>query len=188
MALREIRLEGDPILNKVARPVVKMSERMSTLIDDMFETMYEGDGIGLAAPQVGILRRIFVIDCADVEHGDEPDPLVFINPEIIETSGEQKGSEGCLSVPGKVANVTRPNYVKLRAYDRDMRLFEMEAEEILARAILHENDHLDGHLYPEIAEGALMDVDDILEEQDEDEQEEAESRIVIKKKMRYLDS
>lgn len=186
MALREIRLEGDPVLKKIARPVTQMTDRISTLIDDMFDTMYEGEGIGLAAPQVGILRRIFVIDCADVEHGDEPDPLVFINPEILETSGEQRGSEGCLSVPGKIANVTRPNYVKLRAYDRDMKQFEMEAEEILARVILHENDHLDGHLYPEIAEGALMDVEEVMEEQEGDEDAE-EVRIVVKKKVRYLD-
>lgn len=185
MALREIRLEGDPILNKVARPVTNMTDRLATLIEDMIETMYDGDGVGLAAPQVGILRRIFVIDCADTEHGDEPDPMVFINPEILETSGEQTGSEGCLSVPGKVANVRRPNYVKLRAYDAEMRHFEMEAEGMVARVVLHENDHLDGHLYPEIAEGALMDVEEVLEEQDE---EAADTHIEIRKKVRYLDS
>lgn len=164
MALREIRLQGDPILYKTARPLEKMTERMSILIEDMLDTMYEGDGIGLAAPQVGILRRIFVIDTA--EEGEERHPLVFINPTIIETSGEQKGSEGCLSVPGKIASVLRPGYVKIRAFDRDMREFEMEAEEVLARVILHEYDHLEGHLYPEKADGPLIDVEDINDDED----------------------
>ena len=164
MALREIRLEGDPILYKEARPVAKMTDRMRTLVEDMLDTMYDGDGVGLAAPQVGILRRIFVIDTS--EEDEEKDPLVFINPEVLETSGEQTASEGCLSVPGKIANVTRPNFVRIKAYDKDMRQFIMEAEEVLARVILHENDHLDGHLYPEKAEGPLLDIEEIDEDQD----------------------
>ncbi len=164
MALREIRLEGDPILYKTARPLEKMTDRIKVLIDDMLDTMYDGEGVGLAAPQVGILRRIFVVDTSDED--EEKDPLIFINPEILETSGEVKWTEGCLSVPGKVANVTRPSYVKLKAYDRDMNGFIMEAEEVLARVILHEYDHLDGHLYPEKAEGPLIDVEDIKEDED----------------------
>ena len=164
MALREIRLEGDPILYKQARPVEKMTDRMKTLVDDMLDTMYDGEGIGLAAPQVGILRRIFVIDTS--EEDEEKDPLVFINPEVLETRGEQKGSEGCLSVPGKIANVIRPSFVRIKACDKDMREFILEAEEVLARVILHEYDHLDGHLYPEKAEGPLMDIEEIDEDQD----------------------
>ena len=159
MALREIRLQGDPILYKTSRPVGNLTDRMKTLIDDMFDTMYDGEGVGLAAVQVGILRRIFIVDAT--EEDEEPDPLVFINPEVLETSGEQTGSEGCLSVPGKVANVTRPNYVKIKAYDRNMQEFVHEAEGIPARVILHEYDHLDGHLYPELAEGPLMDIEDV---------------------------
>ncbi len=166
MALREIRLQGDPILYKESRPVEKMTQRTSILIDDMIETMYDGEGIGLAAPQVGILRRLFVIDTA--EEGEENHPLVFINPEILETKGEQSGTEGCLSVPGKVASVIRPSYVKLKAFDRDMREFIMEAENVLARVILHEYDHLNGHLYPEKADGPLLDVEDIEESDDSD--------------------
>ena len=130
-----------------------MTPRLKTLISDMFETMYDACGVGLAAPQVGILKRIFVVDTT----GDTP--RVFINPEIVETSGEQTGEEGCLSVPGKCAVVTRPNYVKVRALDENMEPFELEATELLARAVLHENDHLDGHLYVEKAEGEIMDVE-----------------------------
>ena len=141
-----------------------MTDRLQVLIDDMFDTMYDGEGVGLAAVQVGILRRIFIVDVT--EEDEEPDPIVFINPEVIETSGEQTGSEGCLSVPGKVANVTRPNYVKMKAYDRNMNEFIHEAEGIPARVILHEYDHLDGHLYPEIAEGPLMDIEDVEAEED----------------------
>ncbi|MBQ9631563.1 MAG: peptide deformylase [Lachnospiraceae bacterium] len=164
MAIREVRLQGDPILYKTSIHVTRMTERLGILIDDMFDTMYEEDGVGLAAVQVGILRRLFVADIA--EEDQEPNRLVFINPEILETSGSQTGSEGCLSVPGKVANVTRPNYVKIKALDRDMKEFEMEAEGIPARIILHEYDHLDGHLYPEIAEGPLMDIDDVESEEE----------------------
>ncbi len=184
MALREIRLEGDPVLYKVSRPLTKMTERMQTLIDDMFETMYDGEGIGLAAPQVGILRRIFVIDAA--QQYEETDPMVFINPEILETKGSQRGSEGCLSVPGKIANVTRPDFVKVKALDRNMEEFVMEADGVLARVILHENDHLDGHLYPEIADGPLMDVEEVLaseESLEEDDTAVDETEVSYHKKI-----
>ena len=153
MALRQIRVMGDEVLTKQCREVKEMTPRLKTLISDMFETMYDACGVGLAAPQVGILKRIFVVDTT----GDTP--RVFINPEIVETSGEQTGEEGCLSVPGKCAGVTRPNYVKVRALDENMEPFELEATELLARAVLHENDHLDGHLYVEKAEGEIMDVE-----------------------------
>lgn len=155
MAIRLIRTEGDPILGKVCKPVAAVDEKLMTLIDDMLDTMYDANGVGLAAPQVGILKRIFVVDVS--EEGDEP--LVFINPTIIKTSGTQTGEEGCLSVPGKQGTVTRPNYVKVRAFDENMQEFELEGEELLARAILHENDHLDGHLYLEKVEGPVKDVE-----------------------------
>ena len=153
MALRQIRVMGDEVLTKQCREVKEMTPRLKTLLSDMFETMYDACGVGLAAPQVGILKRIFVVDTT----GDTP--RVFINPEIVETSGEQTGEEGCLSVPGKCAVVTRPNYVKVRALDENMEPFELEATELLARAVLHENDHLDVHLYVEKAEGEIMDVE-----------------------------
>lgn len=152
MALREIRLQGDPVLNKVCRPVETLTPRLQELIDDMLDTMYEAQGVGLAAPQVGVLRRIVVIDVGE-------GPIVMINPEILETSGEQCGMEGCLSVPGKAAEVTRPNYVKAKALNENMEEFIIEGEELLARAICHELDHLDGHMYTEIAEGPLQDVE-----------------------------
>ena len=151
MALRKIREIGDPILNKTCKEVKEVTDRTKDLIDDMFETMYEAQGVGLAAPQVGILKRIVVIDCGD-------DPLLLINPEVLETSGEQTGQEGCLSVPGKAGIVTRPNYAKVKAYNEDMEEFIVEGEELLARALLHEIDHLDGHLYVEKVEGQLHDV------------------------------
>ena len=151
MALRKIREIGDPILNKTCKEVKEVTDRTRDLIDDMFDTMYEAQGVGLAAPQVGILKRIVVIDCGD-------DPLLLINPEVLETSGEQTGQEGCLSVPGKAGIVTRPNYAKVKAYNEDMEEFIVEGEELLARALLHEIDHLDGHLYVEKVEGELMNV------------------------------
>lgn len=151
MALRTIRVEGDPVLTKVSRPVDKMTPRIEDLIEDMLDTMYEAQGVGLAAPQVGILKRIVVIDVGD-------GPIVLINPEIIETSGEQTGDEGCLSVPGMAGQVTRPNYVKVRALDEEMNEVEYEGEELLARAFCHEIDHLDGHIYTEFVEGELHQV------------------------------
>ena len=150
MAIRNIREMGDPVLNKTCKPVTEVTERIAELIEDMFETMYDADGVGLAAPQVGILKRIVVIDVTG------EDPILLINPVIIETSGEQTGNEGCLSLPGKTGVVTRPNYVKVRAYDGEMKPFEIEGTELLARAFCHEIDHLDGHLYVEKVEGELM--------------------------------
>jgi len=140
MAIRNIRIMGDPILEKVCKEVKEVTPRTQELIDDMLETMYDANGVGLAAPQVGILKRIVVIDVTG------EDPIVLINPRILETSGEQTGGEGCLSLPGKSGTVTRPNYVKVRAYDRNMKPFEMEGTELLARAFCHEIDHLDGHM------------------------------------------
>ena len=151
MALRTIRLEGDPVLNKVCKEVKEITPKIQTLIDDMLETMYEANGVGLAAPQVGILRRIVVIDVGE-------GPIVMINPTIIETAGEQTGDEGCLSVPGKAGEVTRPNYVKARFFDENMDEYEIEGEELLARAICHELEHLDGHLYVEKVKGGLHEV------------------------------
>lgn len=128
-----------------------MTPKLMTLIEDMLDTMYEANGVGLAAPQVGILKRIVVIDVGE-------GPVVMINPEIIESSGEQTGDEGCLSLPGKAGVVTRPNYVRARALDENMEEYEIEGTELLARAICHELDHLDGHMYTEKVEGALHDV------------------------------
>lgn len=157
MAIRNIREIGDPVLNKVCKEVKEMTDRTRELIEDMLDTMYEADGVGLAAPQVGILKRIVVIDVTG------EDPYVLINPVILETSGEQTGNEGCLSVPGKTGIVTRPNYVKVKAYDADLKPFELEGTELLARAICHELEHLDGHLYVEKVEGELMNLSDLYE-------------------------
>lgn len=161
MAIRTIRVEGDPVLNKVCRPVKEMTERTQILIDDMLDTMYEANGVGLAAPQVGVLRRIVVIDVGE-------GPIVMINPEIIEQDGEQTGQEGCLSIPDKAGIVTRPNHVIAKALNRDMQEYTIEGTELLARAICHELDHLDGHLYDELAEGPLMDVTYDDEEMEEE--------------------
>ena len=159
MAIREVREIGDEILGKQCKEVKKMTIRTKILIGDMLDTMYEKMGVGLAAPQVGILKRIVVIDVGE-------GPIVLINPEIIETSGEQTGEEGCLSVPGKWGIVTRPNYVKVRALNEEMEEFEIEGEGLLARAFCHEIDHLDGHLYVEKVEGELMDNADLEEEEE----------------------
>lgn len=153
MAIRTIREIGDEVLNKVCKEVTEMTPRIKILIEDMLETMYEADGVGLAAPQVGVLKRITVIDAGD-------GPIVLINPEIVDTSGEQTGQEGCLSVPGKSGVVTRPNYVKVMAYDENMQMREVEGTELLARALCHEIEHLDGHLYVEKVEGDLIDITD----------------------------
>jgi peptide deformylase len=155
MALRKIREIGDPVLEKISKPVPEVNKKIKDLIADMLETMYEADGVGLAAPQVGILKRIVVIDVSP----EQDSPIVMINPEIIERSGEQTGGEGCLSVPGKTGIVTRANYVKARAFDENMNEFEIEGEELLARAIQHELDHLDGILYTTKVEGELIDND-----------------------------
>ncbi|MCI8461896.1 MAG: peptide deformylase [Lachnospiraceae bacterium] len=160
MAIRNIREIGEEVLTKKAREVTEMTPRIRELIGDMLETMYEANGVGLAAPQVGVLKRIVVIDVTG------EDPHILINPRIVETSGEQTGQEGCLSVPGKSGQVTRPNYVKAVALDVNMKETELEGTELLARAICHEVDHLDGHLYVEKVEGPLQDVS-----ADDDEEE-----------------
>ncbi len=152
MAIRNIRELGDEVLTKKCKPVTEMTSRNRELIEDMLETMYEAGGVGLAAPQVGVLKRIVVIDVTG------EDPYILINPRIVESSGEQTGQEGCLSLPGKSGQVTRPNYVKAVALDVNMRKYELEGTELLARAICHEVDHLDGHMYVEKVEGPLQDV------------------------------
>ncbi len=161
MAVREIRERGDEVLTKVCKEVKVMTPRTLVLIEDMLETMYEAMGVGLAAPQVGVLKRIVVIDVGE-------GPMVLINPEILETSGEQTGDEGCLSVPGLAGQVTRPNYVKVRALDENMEEVVYEGEGLLARAFCHEIDHLDGHLYVEKVEGELHEP---VYEAEEDEEE-----------------
>lgn len=148
MALRTIRVQGDSVLTKKSRTVDKMTPRIGELITDMLDTMYDAMGVGLAAPQVGILKRIVVIDVGE-------GPIVLINPEILETSGEQTGYEGCLSVPGMAGQVTRPNYVKVKALDVNMEEQILEGEGLLARAFCHEIDHLDGKMYTELVEGEL---------------------------------
>ena len=160
MAIRQIRLDGDDILRKKCKEVKEMTERTRVLIDDMFETMYESNGVGLAAPQVGILKRLVVIDV------DYETPLVLINPIIIEREGEQTGDEGCLSLPGLAATVTRPNRVVCRCLNEEMEEIEIEGEGLLARAICHEIDHLDGILYKDVAESPLHKVE--YEEDDEE--------------------
>ena len=150
MAIRKIREIGDEVLTKVCKEVTKMTPRTTELIDDMFETMYDAMGVGLAANQVGMLKRIVVIDCGD-------DPHVLINPVIIETAGEQRGYEGCLSVPGKCGQVTRADHVKAKALNENMEEYVIEADGLLARCILHECDHLDGKLYVDLVEGELQD-------------------------------
>ena len=157
MAIRNIRLEEDEILRKQSKPIKMMTPKINTLIDDMLETMYEANGVGLAAPQVGVLKRLVTIDIGE-------GPIVIINPEILEVSGEQSGDEGCLSFPGKAGIVTRPNYVKIKAFDRKMREFTLEGTELLARAICHEIDHLDGILYVDKVEGEVY----MITEDDED--------------------
>lgn len=148
MAVREIRVQGEEVLTKVCKEVKALTPRTLVLIEDMLDTMYEAQGVGLAAPQVGILKRIVVIDVGE-------GPIILINPEILETSGEQTGDEGCLSVPGLAGQVTRPNYVKVKALDENMEEVIYEGEGLLARAFCHELEHLDGHLYVEKVEGEL---------------------------------
>ena len=167
MALRVIRVEGDPILNKRCREIKEMTPRIRELAEDMKETMYSEGGVGIAGPQVGVLKRITVIDVGE-------GPIVFINPEIIESSGEQEGPEGCLSVPGKRGVVKRPMKVRARALDLDMNQFEVEGEGLFARAMCHEFEHLDGHLYLEKVEpGTLAAVTE--DEEYEDEEPEGEN-------------
>lgn len=152
MAIRRIRELGDEVLTKKCKEVTKMTLRTRMLIEDMLDTMYEAAGVGLAAPQVGILKRIVVIDVGE-------GPVILVNPEILETSGEQTGEEGCLSVPGKSGIVTRPDHVKVKAFDENMEEIELEGDGLLARAFCHEIDHLEGKLYVELAQGGIHDVE-----------------------------
>ncbi len=157
MALRQIRTYGDEILAKKCRVIENVTPRIKELAQDMLDTMYEANGVGLAAPQVGVLKRLVVIDVTSDE--EEANPIIMINPEILESDGEQTGDEGCLSVPGKVGTVTRPMHVVAKAFDLDMREYRIEAEGLLARAICHEIDHLEGRVYVEIAEGGIRDME-----------------------------
>ncbi len=164
MALRTIREYGDDVLEKECKEVKEVTPRVRELVEDMLETMYDANGVGLAAPQVGVLKRIVVIDVSP----EADDPLVMINPTILETDGEQTGYEGCLSLPGKSGVVTRPNYVKAKAFDLDMNEYIIEGEELLARAICHELDHLDGHMYVDKVEGDLVDNEELAAQQEEE--------------------
>ena len=143
--MREVRIDGDEVLRKVSRPVTEMTPRIEQLIGDMIDTMYQYDGVGLAAPQVGVLRRVIVIDIGE-------GPMVFINPEIVEQEGEQCGQEGCLSIPGVYMDVKRPNHVVVTAKNEKMEDIRVEGDELLARALCHEIDHLNGILFKDIAE------------------------------------
>jgi len=174
MALRLIRELGDPVLGKKAKTVKEMTPKLKALIEDMKETMYDSDGVGLAAPQVGMLKRIVVIDVS----AEQNQPIVMINPEILEQDGEQTGWEGCLSVPGKSGQVTRPRHVKAKALDENMQEFIIEGEDLLARAICHELDHLEGHMYVELVEGRLYtneELDELLEKEEEAKATEGEA-------------
>lgn len=162
MAIRNVRIQGDKVLEKKCKEVKEITPRIHALIDDMFETMYDQSGVGLAAPQVGVLKRIVVIDTTG------EDPYVLINPVIEETSGEQRGYEGCLSLPGKSGIVTRPNYVRVRAFDENMQEYVLEGEELLARAICHECDHLDGIMYTSKVEGKIYDNSELPENEEEE--------------------
>ena len=159
MGLRKIMTVKEPCLHKVCRPVEKFDGRLHKLLDDMKETLIDANGVGLAAPQVGILRRVVLVDTGD-------EVLELINPSLLETSGEQVGAEGCLSVPGKYGLVKRPNYAKVRAQDRNGNWFEAEGEELIARCFCHELDHLDGILYTEVMERFLTEEE--LEAQEEE--------------------
>ncbi len=154
MAIRNIREIGDSVLTKVSKEVTEVDKKLLTLIEDMLDTLYAANGAGLAAPQIGVLKRVVVIDVS--EEGN--DPIVLINPVILETEGQQLGDEGCLSVPGKVGTVLRPNYVKVKAYDTNMKEFIIEGTELLARAFCHEIDHLNGELYVDKTMGDLRTV------------------------------
>lgn len=150
MAIRTIRTEEDEVLYKVSKPVTEINQKLIELLDDMYETMLDANGVGLAAPQIGILRRVVVIDIGD-------GLVELINPVILETDGEQIGDEGCLSVPNKNGKVKRPNYCKVEALNREGQKIIVEGEEFMARALCHEIDHLDGKLYLDLVEGDLKD-------------------------------
>ena len=152
MAYRKVRTQEDEVLRKISNEVTTFDQSLWDLLDDMADTMYEENGVGLAAPQIGVLQRMFVIDIGE-------GLIEFINPQILETAGEQFGEEGCLSVPNLYGNVRRPNYAKMRAQDRHGNYFEIEGEELMARAMLHENDHLDGRLYIDLVEGEIFEAE-----------------------------
>lgn len=158
MAVRNIRQLGDEILTKKCREIKLLTPRIRLLIEDMLDTMYEANGVGLAAPQVGVLKRVVVVDIGE-------GPIVLINPRLLESSGEQTGEEACLSVPGKYGIVTRPMYVKIEAWNEDMEHVVLEGEELLARAFCHEIEHLEGHMYVEKVEDGLHEA--VYEEEDE---------------------
>ena len=162
MAIREIVKNPDPLLLKKSRPVEKFDDKLSQLIDDMFDTLYQMDGVGLAAPQIGILRRICVIDVGD-------GVIELVNPEIIETAGTQDGAEGCLSFPGEYGMVERPNYVKVRAQDRNGNWYEIDGEELLARAFCHEIDHLNGVVFKSKV-SRMLDPEELMAQNEEDEE------------------
>lgn len=165
MAIRAIRVMGDGVLNKKCKEVKSVNDRTQVLIDDMIDTMREANGVGLAAPQVGVLKRIVVIEI-------EPENIyVLINPVILEQDGEQEGYEGCLSVPGKSGIVKRPNHVVVKAFDRDMNEYTLGGEGLMARAICHECAHLEGELYVDLVEGELMDNEELERMYEEDEEE-----------------
>ena len=153
MGLRKILTDKDPALHKVCKPVTAFDSKLHKLLDDMRDTLIDSGGVGLAAPQVGILRRVFLVDIGE----EEPEIVEFINPEILETDGEQYGPEGCLSVPGKYGLVKRPYYARVRAQDRNGEWFEAEGEELIGRCFCHENDHLDGIVYTEVMDRFLTD-------------------------------
>ncbi len=167
MALRNIREYGDDVLTRECREVKEITPRVKELVEDMLETMYDANGVGLAAPQVGVLKRIVVIDISP----EADNPIIMINPTILETDGEQTGYEGCLSLPGKSGIVKRPNYVKAKATDLEGNEFIVEGEELLARAICHELDHLDGHMYVEKVEGDLVNNDELYADSESDEEQ-----------------
>ena len=150
MGLRKILTDKDPALHKVCKKVENFDSKLFKLLDDMRDTLIESGGVGLAAPQVGILRRVVLVDTGD-------EILELINPTMMETDGEQVGAEGCLSVPGRYGLVKRPNYAKVRAQDRDGNWYEAEGEELIARCFCHELDHLDGIIYTEVMERWLTD-------------------------------
>ena len=152
MAIRTIRTEKEEVLRKISKPVKSFDESLWTILDDMKETMYLAEGVGIAAPQVGLLKRAFIVDIGE-------GPVEFVNPEILAVEGEQLGEEGCLSVPKRYGTVRRPNYVKMRAQDRNGNVFEIEGKEFMARAMLHEFDHLEGKLFVDLVEGDLFEVE-----------------------------
>lgn len=168
MAIRTIREIGDTVLEKKCKEIKSMTARTKILIEDMLETMYDARGVGLAAPQVGVLKQITVIDIGE-------GPVILINPQIIETNGEQSAYEGCLSLAGKLGIVTRPNYVKVQAFDEEMQPIVVEGEGLMARALCHEIDHLQGENFVRLVEGELQDADEITEMSDDEELENEEA-------------